>query len=71
MKKFLSEELTEGQVERLSEFCANLGLIFFASTVAPIFSGVDNIEPTRVLFGWLLTTISLIISLLLAKGNKK
>lgn len=71
MEKFFLEELTENQVERLSEFCANLGLVFFASIVAPIFSGVDNIESPRVLFGWLLTTVSLVISLLFAKGNKK
>ena len=41
-------DLSDRQLERLSEFCANLALVFLASIVAPFFSNVDLISIERV-----------------------
>ena len=36
--------LTESQLDRLSEFIANLGLVVFASAITPLFVGIDKGE---------------------------
>lgn len=66
MRKFLDDS----QLNRLSEFTANLSLIFFASVASPIFSGVDEVNWFMVALGLEFTIGSLLISLFLAKRRK-
>jgi len=44
-------QFNDSQLDRLSEFTANLGLVFFASALAPLFSKVDKIDPFVVVSG--------------------
>lgn len=62
--------ISDPQLDRLSEFTANLGLVFFASVISPLFSGVDKVNLVAVGLGVFLGLVSLVASLLLAKGDK-
>lgn len=68
--KIFPSTFADNQLGRLSEFTANLSLVFFASLVTPIFSGMDKINLIIVLPGILFTTGFLIISLLIERGSK-
>lgn len=63
-------ELSDNQLDRLSEFCANLGLVFFAGLLLPIFSGIDKVKLSDIIVGASSTLASLIASLILSKGKK-
>ncbi len=63
--------LNNFQLDRLSEFAANLGLVFLASVVTPLFTGVDKASPFIVGLGLMLTSGCLAVSLLLLKGVEK
>ena len=60
-------KLNVKQLSRLSEFLANLGLVFFAGLVLPSFAGVDKVDPFNVRLGLTLTLICVSISLLLLR----
>lgn len=62
-------KLSPLQLDRLSEFTANLSLVFFASLVMPVF-GVDKIDPFMIGSGLVGTAICLVVSLFLAKGAR-
>lgn len=38
----MKRSLNDSQLDRLSEFTANLSLVFFASMVTPIIAGLDR-----------------------------
>lgn len=59
--------MNKTQLYRLSEFVSNLGLIFVGSVVAPIFSGVDEVNVFLVLLGLVLALLCLLVSLWLVK----
>ena len=63
--------LNDSQLDRLSEFTANLALLFFAPVIAPLFYGIDERSAFVVGLGLVLTVGCLIISLFLLKGVKK
>lgn len=69
MKSF--GKLNNYQLDRLSEFTANLGLVFFAALVLPIFSGIDKVNYFNVVWGLALTTLCLIVSLFVLRRNRK
>lgn len=61
-------KLTDAQLERLSEFTANLGLVFIVSVVTPLFTDFEKTNLYNVSFGVIATFACLIISLYLEKG---
>lgn len=63
MKLFVIK-FNQHQLDRFSEFVANLGLVFFASMVVPIFLG-PTVDAFMILTGILLSGFCLFISLLL------
>lgn len=63
--------LNDSQLDRLSEFMANLGLVLLASVLAPLISGVDGLNPFMVTSGLVVTIFCLLLSLYLLKGAKK
>lgn len=62
--------LNQRQLERLSEFTANMGLVFLATVTTPLFAGVDERSTFVLLSGLLLTSGCLVISLFLLKGEQ-
>ena len=62
--------LTNSQLDRLSEFTANLGLVFMASIVAPLFSGVDKVDLFMLILGVVFTLLCVVISLWLVRKLK-
>lgn len=63
-------ELTDLQLKQLAEFVSNLGLVFFATVVTPIFTEPDRFNIFATISGILLTIICVIISLIILKGIK-
>jgi len=63
--------LNDFQLDRLSEFTANLGLVFFVSMVMPLLLPVDRIDPFMILSGLGITCLCLVFSLFLVRGVKK
>ena len=64
--------LRPAQIDRLSEFTANLGLVFIASVIAPLFS--PDLAPVNfivVILGVVSTAACLVVSLFLIKGVKR
>ena len=62
-------KLNDNQLKQLADFMSNLGLVFFAISITPLFSGVDTLNIFSVLLGLVASIISLIVSLsLLKKG---
>ena len=66
----MTKVFDDSQLGRLSEFTANLSLVFFASVVSQIFSGVDEVNWFMLVLGVSFTAGSLFISLLLAKERR-
>jgi len=62
--------LNKPQLDRLSEFTANLGLVFLASVVTPLFTSIDKASLFIVGLGLTLTFGCVVVSLLLLKGVK-
>ena len=62
--------LDSSQLERLSEFTANLGLVFLASVIAPFFSNIDKTDPVSVGLGLGGMFLSLVVSLWLQGKTK-
>lgn len=60
-------KLNKKQAQQLAEFTANLGIVFFASVITPLFTTVDTVNLLSVLFGLGATGFSLTLSLLLLK----
>jgi hypothetical protein len=58
-------KLKESQLDRLSEFLANLSLVFFASMVIPLLISLEKFNIMTVVSGSVLTSITLIISLII------
>lgn len=57
--KIRFSQINHAQLERLSEFCSNLSLVFFASLVVPVFTGnVDKMTFIGVVFGVGLTLLA-------------
>lgn len=60
-------KLKDSQLKQLADFTSNLSLVFFASVLTPMFSGVDTINLFSVVLGLIAAVLSLITSLLLIK----
>lgn len=61
--------LSKGQLKQLADFSSNLGLVFLAGVVTPLFSGVDRISLLNVVLGIVLMLMSVSFSLFLLKGD--
>jgi len=59
-------EFNKRQLNRLSEFLSNVGIVFFATIITQFFSG-NVIDYSLVAVGFLLTLLSVITSLLILK----
>jgi len=59
-------KLTESQLKLLAETTSNIGLIFFASMVAPFFAGKE-LQEDFAISGLLLSFGFIVFSLLIAK----
>lgn len=60
--------LNDAQLDRLSEICADIGQVFFASmVVTPLLTGVDKLNLTVVIFGLPLSIVSWLLSVTLAR----
>lgn len=58
-------KLNENQLKQLADFTANLGLIFFATIIAPVFADIDKINLINVVLGLTAGITCLMGSLLL------
>jgi len=45
------KKLNNNQLKQLSEFSANLGLVFLATVIAPLFSNIDKVNLISVILG--------------------
>jgi len=64
-------KFNKDQLRQLAEFSSNLSILFFGSSIGPIFYPIEKIDPFMVVLGVALTMGCLIESMLLLKGNKK
>ncbi len=60
-------KFNKDQAKQLAEFTSNLGIVFFASVIAPLFTNIDSVNILSVLFGLGATGFSLTLSLLLLR----
>ena len=68
---FLALRLNKGQKDKLADFSGNLGLVFFATLVMPVFSRFENITWYMILLGLMFTGFCIYSSLFFMKGGKK
>jgi len=62
-------KLNDDQLKQLADFMSNLGLVFIAVSITPLFSDIDKFNIFSVILGLVASIISLIVSLsLLKKG---
>jgi hypothetical protein len=59
-------DFNKKQLDRLSEFLSNSGIVFFATIITQFFSG-SMIDYSLVIVGFLLTLLSVFTSLLILK----
>ena len=64
---YLPKKLSTKQLDRISEFSANLGLVFFAGLVLPVAISVDKINVFAVVLGIVMTILSLVVSIVIIK----
>lgn len=64
---FVQRKLTGKQLDRLSDFSANLGLVFFAGLVLPVVVSVDKVNVFAVVLGIVLTVLSVLVSITILK----
>lgn len=57
------------QLKQLAEFISNLGLVLFATVIAPIFN-IENFNPIMIVSGLVLTGFCLFLSLLILRNQK-
>ena len=55
--------LNREQVKQLADFTSNLSLVYLASIFTVLFTGVDNIDLIRVIWGLIAAFLMLIASL--------
>lgn len=61
MIKFNNEQL-----KLLAGFTSNLGVVFIAGVITPLFSNIDGLTPDKVVLGLVASIISLALSLSIA-----
>lgn len=59
-------EFNNRQLDRLSEFLSNVGIVFFATIITPFFIG-NMIDYSVVIVGFALSLLSIFTSLFLLK----
>lgn len=62
-------ELNDKQLNRLSEFLANLSILIVASLILPNIFGVEKPDTNDLISGLALTTLLLSISMILIRRN--
>ena len=63
----MNVELNKKQLNRLSEFVSNIGIVFFATTTTPLFSTNTVVNYYLIGVGLVLSSGSVVISLFLLK----
>lgn len=63
-------ELSDKQLDRLSEFCGNLAIVFIGGIITPWFTGIDTLGLGGVILGLLGVLLSLLFSLHLVRSIK-
>ena len=61
--------LNEDQLKQLAEFSSNLGLVLFATVIAPLFSNIANIDLVMIVSGLALTSFCLFLSLFILRSR--
>lgn len=62
--------LNDVQLKQLAEFTSNLGLVFAAAVIAPLFSNIDGLTVSGIILGLTGSASSVAFSLLIIKGVK-
>lgn len=62
-------KLNDAQLKQLAGSTANIGIVFFATVIGPVFTAVDKVNPFMLLLGLGLTAGSIVISLFILKGT--
>ena len=63
--------LSNEQLKLLAQFTCNLGLVFTAGVVSPLFSGSQDVNILIVLLGLILTSICIVTGILLMELIEK
>lgn len=63
--------LNDVQLKQLADFASNMGIVFLATVITPLFSGIEGANIVSVLTGLGFMTISILISLSLLRRIKK
>lgn len=63
-------ELTEKQLDRLSEFLSNFSLLMLATLVLPNIFGTKQHDMAELVIGMVSVVLSLIMSLILIRSSK-
>ena len=63
----LMPNLNDNQLRQLADFMSNLGLVFFAVSITPLFSGIDTFNIFGVILGLVASMFCLVGSMLLLK----
>ncbi|KKU81109.1 hypothetical protein A2971_05285 [Candidatus Gottesmanbacteria bacterium RIFCSPLOWO2_01_FULL_46_21] len=61
--------LNIAQLDRLSEIIGNLGLLFLATLVLPIFVKGSIVDPITILVGVIVSIVCVIVSMFLLRKN--
>lgn len=64
-------KLNDNQLKQLAEFTANIGIVFVAVVISPLFSGTENVNIFNVLSGLGLAVVCLVTSLILLRRAKR
>ena len=56
-------KLNDNQLKQLADFTSNLGLVFFATAITPVFSEFDKVNPFMIVLGIALTISCLVGSM--------
>ena len=61
--------LNDKQLKQLAEFSSNLSILFFGSSIGPIFYPLEKVDPFMVILGLVLTVGCIVESMLLLMGK--
>ena len=62
-------KLNDNQLKQLADFVSNLGLVFIAVSITPLFSDIDRVNIFTVVLGVVASIVSLVGSMSLLKKS--
>ena len=63
-------KLNKRQIDRISEIYGNLGLLFFAALVMPVFTG-ETINTVKIVAGITTSSACILVSVIILRGNRR